>query len=232
MVDFLAFISRAALESIVEKPIFGKQFVRVGRLFIQLGCFVYQQGGLLGYSLGDKPILLGKLVAPSHVANANRQGIVEYIRGLSQQVAIDLEEAKNDERTFLRLYTMGELSKIGIDLKNKPYDKKLEDKVDPKFTSKTVSMSFNKGISLGMNYPKEFSTYWEHSYGIRSDTEWNFMRMHGLNIPEKQEAFTLDEAIAEIAENALRWGNNLSPNIFDNHDISVLGTLIASGSKR
>ena len=230
MASFLTVIATPAIRQVSEKSVFGKPYVRIGRLFNVIGYWVYQEGGVLGYSLRDNSALLGKLAAPPEIVNINEAEIIEYFKGLSEKVASELEEVKDEEKTFFYLYTVRELRSIGIELIRWPPDKNLEKKADAEFAGDVMRISFLKGIALGFNFPEQFSIYWDNTYRMRPDSEWQeFRNRHrGLILSkEKQEKRTLKQAIVEMAENAIIWGTHEIPNVLDSHDIEILNSLIS-----
>lgn len=227
MTSFLTVIATPAIRQVSEKSIFGKPYVRIGRLFLVLGCWVYQQGGVLGYALRDNPGLLGKLASPPEITNINETEIVEYFKGLSEKVASELEEVKNEEKSFFSLYAVRELRNLGIELMKWPPDKNLEKKANAEFAQDVMRLSFIKGIALAFNFPEQFSIYWDNTYRMRPDSEWEEWRNRGLILSEMQQKRTLNETIAEIAETAIIWGIHEVPNILDSHDIEILKSLIS-----
>jgi hypothetical protein len=227
MTSFLTVIATPAVMQVTEKSIFGKPFVRIGRLFHVIGYWVYQQGGVLGYALRDNPGLLGKLASPPEITNIKDTEIVEYFKGLSEKVASELKEAKDEEKTFFHLYTVRELRSIGIELIKWPPDKNLDKKADAEFAGDVMRISFIEGIALGFNFPEQFSLYWDNTYRMRPDSEWKEMRKRGIVLSEMQEKRTLKKAIVEMAENAIIWG----PNTLDRHDIEILKSLISHHKK-
>ncbi|MFC1971642.1 hypothetical protein ACFLV0_06970 [Chloroflexota bacterium] len=220
-------IAGPAIRQVAEKSFFGKPFTRIGRLFNVVGYWVYQEGGVLGYALRDKPALLWKLAAPAETPNISEAGIVKEFMKLSGEVASALEETKNEEKTFYYLYTMRELRDCGIKLNKWPPDKKLEDKADVKLSGDVMRISFAKGITLGFNFPEQFYIYWENTYRMRPDSEWEEMRKKSIVFSDKQQKRTLNEAIIEIAENAIAWSAGDTPIKFDNNDIEALESLIS-----
>jgi len=232
MASFLTVIATPAIRQVSEKSVFGKPYVRIGRLFNVIGYWVYQEGGVLGYCLRDNPDLLGKFAAPPEITNINEAEIVEYFKELSEIVASALEEVKDEEKTFFYLYTVRELRSIGIELIRWPPDKNLEKKADAEFAGDVMRLSFLKGIALGFNFPEQFSAYWDNTHRIRPDSEWEEMRKRGIVFSEMQQKRTLDEAIVEIAENAIVWSTQETTHILDNHDIEILRLLISQYSNK
>ena len=47
--SLLSLIAAPAVQQVSEKGLFGKPYVRLGRLFVAVGSWVYQQGRALGY---------------------------------------------------------------------------------------------------------------------------------------------------------------------------------------
>lgn len=232
MASFLTVIATPAIRQVTEKSIFGGPYVRIGRLFHVIGYWVYQQGGVLGYALRDNPALLGKLAAPPEITNTNEVEIVEYFKELSEKVASELEEVKDEEKAFFHLYTVRELRGIGIELIRWPPDKNLEKKANAEFVGDVMRISFIKGIALGFNFPEQFSIYWDNTYRVRSDSEWEEMRNRGIVLSEMQEKRTLKKAIVEMAENAILWGTDESPHSLDKDDIETLKSLISYYSEK
>lgn len=147
MVSLLSVIAAPAVRQVGEKGLFGKPFVRLGRLFIAIGCWVYQQGGVLGYGLKGRPALLGKFlprVAP------------EYLASLREVVTAHLAESEGQEKTFFHLYVVRELRGLGIDITAWPPSEVLDKKVSPEMASDVMVISFIEGAALGYHFPDLF----------------------------------------------------------------------------
>lgn len=215
MTSFLTVIAQPTINRVAEKQLIGKPYVRVGKLFKVLGNRIYQQGGVLGYSLRNKPQLLGRLAATEKFPVMNETETVDYFGGLSAQIASELEEVKDYDKTFFNLYTMRELRSVGIELISRPPDKRLEEKAGDDFARDLIEVSFHKGIGLGFNFPEQFSMYWNNSYSIKPDNELEQLSKQGLVLSEIQERRTLNDAIIEIAEVAMSWVEIEAPRCLD-----------------
>lgn len=226
MTSFLTVIASPAIREVIEKSIFGKPYVRIGKLFHVLGYWVYQQGGVLGYALRDNPALLGKLAAPPETPNMSSTEIAETLEGLAETVASEMEEVKNEKKVFFYLFTVRELRSLGIELIKWPPDKNLNKKVDLDYVQLIMHTSFIEGVALAFNFPEQFSTYWNNSYKMRPDSEWEEMRRRGIVLSEIQERRTLQQAIKEVCENAILWGKSQSPNTLDIGEIETLQAVI------
>ena len=147
------------------------------------------------------------------------------------QAAAQLEEVKNEEKSFLYLYSVRELRNIGIELIRWPPDKNLDKKANAEFAGDVMRISFLEGIALGFNFPEQFSIYWDNTYRMRQDSEWEEMRKRGIVLSEMQEKRTLKKAIVDMAENAITWGTHEVPNILNSHDVEILKSLISHHKK-
>ena len=225
MPTLLEVVAAPAVLQVIEKPLFGKPYVRIGRLFFAIGAFLYQQGGALGYGLTGHDTLLGKLLgADPHLA-------AEYIETLRKHAASHLAEVEEQEKTFLQLYIARELRSIDIDIAAYPPSKELEKKAPSEMASVVMSISFNEGVGLGHHFPEKFREYWENTYRSIPDSRWQEMRAYGVTLPEKQESpRSLKEAVAEMAVNASEWVDTEAPGLLSDSEFSVLKRLSASGT--
>lgn len=231
MSSFLTFLATPTIKQVSKRPIFGKPYTRIGSLFGVVGFWVYQAGGVLGYFLRDTPNLLVKLAVPPGIAPINEKQIIKEIKESSSIVESELKEVEDEQKTFFHLYTLRELRNIGIDLLRWPPDKNLNKKASTEFAEDVMRISFVRGIDFGFNFPEQFAIYWDNTYRIRTDNEWGQLRQRGIVLSKIQRELTLNEAIVEIAEGAIIWGTNQSPNMLDPNDICILQAIIEANRK-
>jgi hypothetical protein len=231
MSSFLTFLATPAIKQVSKRTIFGKPYTRIGSLFGVVGFWVYQEGGVLGYALRDNPNLLAKLAVPPGIMTINEEEIIKEIKESSSIVESRLKEVEDEEKAFFNLYTLRELRNIGIDLLRWPPDKNLNKKANAKFAGDVMRIAFVEGIDFGFNFPEQFATYWDNTYRIIPDSKWQELRQRGIVLSEMQHKLTLNEAIVEIAEGAIIWGTNQSPNMLDPNDICVLQAIIEANRK-
>ncbi len=231
MCSFLTFVARPAVEQVTKRPIFGKPYTSIGSLFCVIGWTVYQVGGVLGYCLRDTPKLLAKLAVPPGITAINEEEIIKEIKESSSIVESELREVKDEEKTFFYLYTVRELCGIGIDFFQWPPDKRLKEKADAEFAGNVMRISFVRGIDFGFNFPEQFVIYWDNTYRIVPDTEWQELYREGVVVSETQHNPTLKEAIVANAELAMIWNENQSPKMLDPNDICVLQAIIEANRK-
>ena len=224
MPTLLEVVAAPAVLQVIEKPLFGKPYVRVGRLFVAIGAFLYQQGGALAYGLTERDTLLGKLLS------ADFHRAADYVETLRKQAGSHLAEVEGQEKTFLQLYLARELRVMDIDIAAYPPSKDLEKKVPSEFASTVMAVAFVEGAGLGYHFPEQFKEYWENTYRGVSDRQWQEMRANGLTLPERQGSRSLEDAVADMAANASDWVNAEAPGLLTDSEMSVLKRLSASGT--
>lgn len=231
MSSFLSFLATPVIKQVSKKTIFGKPYARIGSLFAVVGFSVYQAGGVLGYFLRETPNLLAKLAVPPGITTINEKQIIKEIKESSSIIESELKEVEDEEKTFFYLYTVRELRNIGIDFFRWPPDKKLNKKANADFAGDVMRIAFIKGIDFGFNFPEQFAIYWDNTHRIIPDSEWQELHQRGVVLSETQRNLTLNEAIVDIAEGAIIWGTNQSPNMLDPNDICVLQAIIEANKK-
>lgn len=223
MASFLSVVAAPAVQQVSEQGSFGKPFVRLGRLFIVIGYWVYQQGGAVAYGLRGYPALLSKFVPRVAPEQATK-----YIESLREVVKAHLAESEEQQKTFFHLYVVRELRGLGIDMTAWPTSKVFDKKMSPEMVSDTMVISFIEGMALGYHYPELFKEYWDNTYRMRPDNEWQELRAQGLILSEVQQARPLTTAVAELAEAARIWAIEEAAGLFDSHEIEILKALSAS----
>lgn len=215
MASFMSLIAAPAVQQASEKGLFGKPYVRLGRLFMTIGMWVYQQGGALGCGLAGHPEILGKLLGAT-------SGQAEYVQSLREIADSTLEQLEGREKTFHYLYLDRELRAIGIDIASWPPSKALEKKCNAEMASIVMTASFHEGAGLGFHFRDAFKEYWDNTYRDRPDSEWQEARSHGLQLSETQQERPLGAAVAELAETAVEWADEEAPGLLSASEISVL----------
>lgn len=223
MASFLSAIAAPAVRQVSEQRLLGKPFVRLGKLFIVVGYWVYQQGGVLGYGLKGHPALLGKLLP-----RVDPEQAAKYVASLHEVVTAHLAESEGQEKTFFHLYIIREFRGLGVDITAWPPSKVLYKKVSPEMTSDTMVMSFIEGAALGYHFPELFKEYWDNTYRKRPDSEWQGLRARGIILSEVQQTLSLSAAISNIAEMAHLWAAEEAPQLLDSHEVQLLKRLAIS----
>ena len=228
MPKFLSVVAAPAWKQVTKQPLFGRPYIRVGKLFAVVGAWIYQQGGALGYGLRGNPALLIKLLG------VDPEKATEYVAGLGDEVRVHLAEAEavGLEKTFFHLYVVRELRRLGIDILAEPTSKELGKKAAPKLVEYVTFVSLVQGAAFGYHLPESFRECWKNTYRRRPDSEWQEMRRLGLTISETQQPRSLEAAVAELAASAVEWAAKEAPGLLDDSEddseLDVLNSLAAS----
>jgi hypothetical protein len=227
MSSFLTYLATPSIKLATEKPTFGKPYVRIGKLFNIVGYWVYQQGGLLGYTLKEQPKLLVKLIEPQAPSIVPEQVMMKELIGIKEVIAKELESVKGEDNTFFNLYTVRELHQAGIELIKFPPDKNLDKKVDFESAGQIMRLAFIKGVAFGFHFPEQFIACWNNSYKAVDEKEWSDARNHGLNLPEKQPTLTFDQATHDLCDGILTWSNTEPVRVINDSDIQILQAILS-----
>jgi hypothetical protein len=226
MASFSTFMAIPAIRQATEKSMFGKPYVRMGKLFTIVGYWVYQQGGLLGYVLREYPKLLIKLIIPQDASIAPEQAMQE-LYSIKEVVEKELENPENGEKTFFALYTVRELRQAGIELIKLPSDKALNNKVDFESASQIMRLAFIKGVTFGFHFPEQFTRCWDTSYRSVPDKEWAEASKLGI-VPQKQRTISFSQAVCDLCEGAISWNNDESLKVLNSSDINILQNILSA----
>jgi hypothetical protein len=223
MINFIEIVAAPTIRLVTEKGLFGKPYIRLGKLVATVGNSVFQWGGVLGYALAGHPALLGKFCTDVSRNVPLEQFTKELTRtrGLVEKY---LAEAEGQEKTFFELYTQREFRELGIDILARGPSNKLDKKIDMVVAWNVISLAFAKGTAFGYHLPAKFKEYWEQEYRMQPHSEWQDARAHGLVLPEVQKTIPLEEAIATMVEMALGWDAKERHRL-DMHEIQFLKTL-------
>jgi len=224
--NLLTLVAVPAVQQVSEQGLFGGPFVRLGKLFTVVGSWLFQQGGVLGYTLRQHPLLLSKLIArdPSSFA-VQPYDAVSPMKEVADGV---IAKAAGKQSGFMEFFVAPELATIDVDLFTFPPHKRLNDKIKAEDASNFMAFFWAKGASVGYHYPDLFRRLWERHYALRPEQEWSEMRARGLALRERQEERPLDSAIQELAETAVGWAEAEAPGLLDAAEVAVLEQLAGS----
>jgi hypothetical protein len=157
LASLIGIIASPAVKRVGETDSKGKQFLRPRPLYGAVGWWLYQQGGILGFSLKGERQLVEKIMS---MATDNPIDNVDVYRGA---VTADLESVKNKEKQITWLYTYLEMKKIGVDITN-PEDSCTPKSIDPQQSAAVLKEAFYKGVTIGFHFPDLFREYWYNTY--------------------------------------------------------------------
>ena len=107
----------------------------------------------------------------------------------------------------------------------------LNEKTSVEFAALVMRIVFVEGIRFGFNFGEEFAVYWDNTYRIRPDSEWQKWYERGIVRSKTQRKQTLKEAIVELAEGAITWNKGQSPKMLDANDTNVLRGVIEANKR-
>jgi len=217
--ELIALLAYPALDRAPEKRLFGKPYIRLGRLVFMVGFWVFQRAALLGYGLRNEPVILGKLLG-SPVGEE-----LSFVLTLREDAEGRLRETPADEFNFVQMYAVRVLRYMGIEYPTWPPNKALERKCDPLEVNILVRSAFWAGAAVGHHFPERFQACWENSNRIQPAAEWQEMRAAGLGLPEMQEENPLEEALSLVMQISAAWANELAAKRFSSDELAILTRL-------
>jgi len=222
MVNFVVWLlatQEQVWSAVVEKGLFGRRYIRLGPVFLTLGGWCFQQGGALGYGLKGHAGILGKLLG----AEAGREE--ETIRSFRDLAESHLKEAEYRDKNFFELYARSQLQGLGIDVTQLPLDKAINEQWSISQASDVMKIAIVSGAALGYHFPDTFKEYGEETYRLRPDNEWQKLRTMGVALADYQSERPLNDEVTLLAEFAVQWAEQVSQNVMENSEISVLKRL-------
>jgi hypothetical protein len=225
MLSILAELAAPAIQSASEYSPSGQLCVRAGPLITVIGYWVYQQGGLLGYALKNRPELLEKLTL-QQLTQGKTQITGQHFSALKDHVAKYLDGDNFAEKTFVSLFTMQELKNAGVNFDSLPLDKKFNEKVYDPDVSNVMRIMYLNGVALGYNFPDIFFEYWGNTYKHRDPEEFRKAFEIGLVLSDTQRYRPLVEAISELIEYILNWCTSDAPDLLTEDETQFLQGLV------
>ena len=217
--ELIALLGSPAFERATEKRLFGKPYIRLGRLVFMVGLWVFQRGALLGYGLRSEPIILGKLLG-SPLGQE-----LSFVLTLREDAEGRLRETPADEFNFFQMYAVRVLRYMGIEYPTWPPNKALDRKCDSTQAYTLASGAFLGGAAVGHHFPDEFKACWENSNGIRPAEEWQAARAAGLDLPETQEENPLEEYLSLVMQITAAWASEYAAQRFSSDELAVLARM-------
>ena len=230
MRGFGELLATAAVRKATEKPLLGRPYVPLVRLYWTVGGWLHQQGGALGYGLQDHHHLLTKIL----LGDSSKQD-PDWVANLRESVEELLPRVKADEANLDDLYLWPAMQSHGISLPTVALDNRAakaakKKKLSPEEAQVRMTSAFNQGATTACHFPDTFEEYWESSYRHAPIDEWQRARAHGLDLPETQpDALSLSDATADIAATVLEWTTEVALGLLDERELQALNELASGG---
>lgn len=223
MIDLLSCLASPAPEQAAEQRLFGKPYIRLGKLVFMVGLWVFQRGALLGYGLKRKPVILGRLLG----SPVGRE--LPFVLSMREDAESRLRATPADEFNFLEIYAFKELRLMGIvDAFAWPPSKPMERKCDLTQAYRLAALAFKDGAAVGYHFPDKFKECWENSNRTVPAEEWQRARSAGLHIPETQEENPLEDALSLVMQITAAWASEYGAQRFSSDEIATLARLAKS----
>jgi hypothetical protein len=223
--ELIARLGSPALERATEKRLFGKPYIRLGRLVFVVGSWFFARAALLGYGLRSEPVILGKLLG-SPVGEE-----LPFVQSIREDAESRLRETPADEFNLSQMYTVRELRLMGIEYPTWPPNKALERKWDLVQAYILAVSAFEAGAAVGYHFPDRFQACWENSVRIEPAEEWQAARAAGLDLPETQEENPLEENLWVVLQITAACASEYGAQRFSSDELAVLARM-AENPKR
>ena len=219
MASLVGIIASPVVKRVGETDSKGKQFLRLGPLYGAVGWWLYQQGGILGYSLKGERQLVERIMS---VATHNSIGDVDVYR---DRVIADLESVKNREKHLTWLYTYLEMKKIGVDITG-PKDKRTLETVDLNQSAEVMKEAFYKGVTVGFHFPDLFREYWDNTHQKIVESVYKNGPERSPASSKTQVELAFGAAITKVINIIFNWNQLEGYEVLEREDEATLESIL------
>jgi hypothetical protein len=219
MASLIGIIASPVIERVGDTDSKGRQFLSPRPLYGAVGWWLYQQGGILGFSLKGERRLVEKIMS---MATHNPMDDVDVYK---DSITADLESVKNREKHITWLYTYLEMKKIGVDLTNQEGNHSLP-MIDPKQTREVMKEAFYKGVTIGFHFPDLFKEYWENTYQKLVENETNKGSKRSSTLSKTQLELAFGEAVIKVINTIFNWNQLEGYEVLNREDESTLENIL------
>jgi hypothetical protein len=220
MASLVGIIASPVVKRVGETDSKGKQFLRPRPLYGAVGWWLYQQGGILGYSLRGERQLVERIMG---LATHNSIDDVDVYR---DRVIADLESVKNREKHVTWLYTYLEMKKIGVDITD-PKDKGILETVGLIQSTEVMKEAFYKGVTMGFHFPDLFREYWGNTYLRLVESQLKEDSRRGPSPSKKQVELVFSAAIVSVINIIFNWNQLEGYEVLHREDEAILESILS-----
>ena len=206
-ISFGQFLIISILPNLLEKGLFGRQFVRLGRVFMLSG-WLYEKGAILGRFWKDKiPV-----VYSMYEVDEKRGDFTQYWQN---QVKNRLEKYGEQPRTFPIFVAKRDLD-IFMGMKLEDFIKIGEKKLSRDETNewlRLIESSMIEGIMFGSLYPDLTHTMLMNEYEKFDMDSWREARKYGLTLSKNPPQITAEDIEKEAIELARDYVKEYHPRL-------------------
>jgi hypothetical protein len=184
---FLDLMSRTYVRREAQKPLFGKEFLRVGQSLLIDG-YLFQLGGILGRAFRSKPIPFASVFA---AAADGGPKLVNWLQGDAARTVAHYGDRVKTINEFIFTYELDRLKFAG-DV-GEYFLKHGLDKLKPEAVHEMATIYGVFGAGFGMVHPEMFVAWYENTHAKVEEEQWQLARRAGLDIPKSQERIPYHE---------------------------------------
>ncbi len=209
-------VGNEALLGLVEKGLFGRAYIRVGR-FVIAGLWLYGTGAVLGRARRDRLETLAKMFS-----DPGRER--ESTNFLQDLAAERIEKYGSEPESFFDFFMTTEYEKSGVSWPPASLDamKRVDnEKIPPEQADDILKMFVLEGIGFGSKFPELTEQMWKATYETYDADTWMRARTHGLDIPEQFTPLPLEEREQVVLAQLAGYATEYFPELVDPLDLRL-----------
>jgi hypothetical protein len=203
---FLSIVGQAA-----EKGLFGARYIRFGR-FLAIGFFAFTTGVVLGRARRDRIEILARLLAVPE----REKELSDFLRRAGTLL---LEQYGGQPESLQEYFMSTQLARAGVTYPAGFYSVGLlqvaEHKLPLTEVEEELSAFLLRGIAFGASFPELAETLWREAYEKLDPESWAQARRAGLDIPEEQETYPLEQREQEVLFQVAAYAREFRPDLVD-----------------
>lgn len=198
-------LAQEAGHDLIQRDIRQRPYMLAGPMFFIFSYWLFQTGGLLGYGLQKKIVLLTKLLFE---AGADPKEVERYLGAESAGL---LAKPKTPPTSLLELYLVPLLASVGIDFHDKDFidgEKSswaAEKQYDMETLDKNAYLALRQGAAVGYLHPGIFRKCWEETYAAEPKEEWAEAFKKGLVDSPTQEIVLFPDEVSRVLSETAEW---------------------------
>ena len=200
MPSLMQHIASPAFSSLVKKNWRGKPYFELGPLILTVGTWLFERGGILGYTLRDNPELLSKVMPVPNLG--------AYERITKQLASIWLDFLPESDPSFKKWYADPTLEAHDMIFPAYPEPKGWRKKISWEQTTELMGEAFLRGSAIGSTAPSSFRTVFENTYRPVDPERWQEAFRAGAVDSPGQRMLTLEDAIRDCLVETATWAQS------------------------
>jgi len=225
----MGFLGLEPVMKMTKRGLFGKPYILFGG-FLMTCSFLYEVGAVLGRARIDKLTILAKMFP---VDPGKEDSLINGLQDVARERLKEYKkEFKKEPNSFYELFYVLELKRLGLsrgDTDLKTIAKACREKCSLKKVEDYIKMFGLEGIGFGSCFP-ELTEKMYRNYHESIDLDiWSKVRALGLDIPEKPDIVSLEEAEETALQMVAAYTAEYYPELLDALDLR--GYIDTEGSR-